>query len=331
MKKLIISLSLSVLVFLAACSGGSDDSLEEIVLADAGWDSIKVHNSIMQNIMEYGYDYETDVLSGSTPNTVQGLRDGDVNVYSEIWTDNIREVYEEAIENEEIVKASVNFDDNVQGLYVPTYVIEGDEERGIEPIAPDLETVEDLANYPDVFEDPEDNSKGRIVNGPSGWAVNETIQQKVEFYGLDEQFNVLSPGSDSAVVSSLTSAYESGEPWVGYYWSPTWVTASYDLTLLEEPEYDEEVWIESKGTEFPPNDVVVGVHGDFPEQAPEVYEFLQNYETSTKLTEEALTYMLENDTEADEAAVWWMNEHEDLWTEWVPEDVAEKVKEGIQE
>ncbi|WP_407058498.1 glycine betaine ABC transporter substrate-binding protein [Paracerasibacillus soli] len=50
-------------------------------------------------------------------------------------------------------KVSTNFADNDQGLYVPAYVIEGDEERGIEPLAPDLETVEDLKKYPHIFKD----------------------------------------------------------------------------------------------------------------------------------------------------------------------------------
>ncbi|GAA0470885.1 glycine betaine ABC transporter substrate-binding protein [Alkalibacillus silvisoli] len=325
MKKWLVFIVMSAMLVLAAC-GDDDGTLDEIVLADADWNSIKVHNAIMQNIMEHGYGFETDTLGGSTANTVQGLRDGDINVYSEVWTDNIREVYEEAIELEEIIEVSVNFDDNDQGLYVPTYVIEGDEERGIDPLAPELETVQDLKDYPEVFQDPEDSEMGQIINGPSGWAVNETIVEKAEYYGLNEMFNIMSPGSDSAAVSSLASAYEDGEPWVGYYWSPTWVTASYDLTLLEDEPYDEETWQETRGTEFPPNDVTVAVHEDFPEQAPDVYEFLNNYETSTALTEEALVYILDNDAEPEEAAVWWMEEHEDLWTEWVPEDVAESVK-----
>ncbi|MGM8214783.1 ABC transporter substrate-binding protein [Bacillaceae bacterium W0354] len=327
MKKGFIMFLFSALIALTACS--SDDTLDEIVLADAGWDSIRFHNSVMQIIIEHGYDFDTSVMTGTTANTVQGLREGDINVYSEIWTDNIKEVYEEAIDKGEIIKTSVNFDDNTQGLYVPTYVIEGDPERGIEPLAPDLKTVEDLAKYPQVFKDPEDSSKGRIVNAPTSWVVSGQIQTKVENYGLDEHFNVISPGSDSAAVASLVAAYEKGEAWVGYYWSPTWVTAQYDLTLLEEAPYDPEIWEESLGTEFPPNDVVVAVHSDFPEQAPEVYEFLQNYETSTKLTEEALMYMLEHEADADEAAEWWMKENQDIWTKWVPEDVADKVKKGL--
>lgn len=246
----------SILALLAAC-GSDEGELEEIVFADAGWDSIRVHNHIAQTIIEEAYGYDTDVTAGSTATTVQGLREGDINAYTEVWTDNIKELYEESIDSGDIEKVSVNFNDNDQGLYVPTYVIEGDPERDIEPMAPDFRTVEDLKDYPDVFVDPEDSSMGRIINGPSGWTIEETITQKFETYGLGETMNNFIPGSDSAAVADLISAYEKGEAWVGYYWSPTWVTAQYE-------------------------------------------------------------------------AIWWMNEHEDVWTSWIDdEEKIEKVKDAL--
>ncbi|WP_407270559.1 ABC transporter substrate-binding protein [Radiobacillus sp. PE A8.2] len=330
MKKLIILFSTVLLIFLTACGGADETEIETITLADAGWDSIRFHNSIAQFIIENGYGYDTEVKPGSTAATIQGLREGDINVYMEVWTDNVREVYEEATEAGDFETVSTNFNDNTQGLYVPAYVIEGDEERGIEPLAPDLRTVEDLKNYPEVFEDPEDPGKGRLINAPSGWAVAETIDEKFDYYGLGETFNNFMPGSDAAIVASLADAYNAGEGWVGYYWSPTAATAQYDLRLLEEPAYDEATWNETKGTKFPPNDVVVAVYKDFPEKAPEVYEFLQNYETSSALTEEALIYMLEQDADADAAAVWWLKQHQDIWTEWLPEDIVEKVTEALE-
>lgn len=330
MKKIGILFLVSVLMILSACGSSSDGELDKIVLADAGWDSIRIHNSIAQIIMEEGFGYDTEVTAGSTAATIQGLRQGDINVYTEIWTDNIKELYEEATEAGDFEKVSVNFNDNNQGLYVPTYVIEGDAERGIEPVAPELRTVEDLKKYPEVFADPEDPGRGRIINAPSGWAVAEAIDNKFEAYGLEETMNNFMPGSDSSAVADLVNAYESGKPWVGYYWEPTLITAKYDLTLLEEAPYDEATWNDSRATEFPPNDVVVAVHKDFKEQAPEVHDFLSNYETSSALTEEALVYMDENGADADETAVWWMNQHEDIWTSWVPEEVADKVKKALQ-
>lgn len=317
-------------LLLSACAGtGADGKINKIVFADAGWDSIKIHNVIAQTIIEEGFGYETDVTAGSTAATIQGLRDGDIHAYMEIWTDNVKEVYQDAIDSGDIIEVSVNFNDNVQGLFVPTYVIEGDPERGIEPMAPDLRTVEDLKKYPEVFEDPEDPGRGRIINGPTGWAVAEDITKKIETYGLDETMNNFYPGSDAAAVADLVSAYESGKAWVGYYWSPTWVTAKYDLTLLEEPEYDEEIWNETRGTAFPPNDVTVAVYKELPEQAPEVVEFLSQYQTSSDLTEAALNYMEAHNVSPEEAAIWWMNEYEEIWTEWVSEEVVHKVKEAL--
>lgn len=339
MKKTIMTLfTVLTIIVLAACGGNNNDGnngasetkeIDTIVLADAGWDSIRIHNSIAQIIIENGYGYKTDVISGSTATTFQGLREGDINAYTEVWTDNIKEVYEEAIESGEIEKVSVNFNDNDQGLYVPAYVIEGDEERGIDPLAPDLKTVEDLKKYPEVFKDPEDPKKGRVINAPSGWEVEKVITEKFDTYGLDETLNNFLPGSDAAIVASLVDAYNKGEGWVGYYWSPTAITAKYDLVLLEEEPFDQEKWDEDKGTEFPPNDVVVAVHKDLKDQAPDVVDFLSNYETSSELTETGLQYMEENDVDNDEAAIWWMNEYEDVWTEWVSEEVAEKVKEAL--
>lgn len=329
-KKYLAIIFATFLIVLAACGdSASNEDIDTIVFADAGWDSIRVHNSIAQTIIEEGFDYDTDVTSGSTATTIQGLRNGDINVYTEVWTDNIRDLYEESIDSGDIVKLSVNFDDNDQGLWVPRYVIEGDDERGIEPLAPDLKTVEDLKDYPDVFEDPEDPGRGRIINAPSGWELKDNISEKIEALGLDETFNDFSPGSDAAIITSLVDAYNKGEGWVGYYWAPTAITAQYDLVLLEEPEYDEAQWEEDSTTAFPPNDVVVAVHKDFPDQAPEVTEFLEKYETSSELTEEALNYMEENDADPDEAAIWWMKEHEDIWTSWVSEEVAEKVKKAL--
>ncbi|KGP73098.1 ABC transporter substrate-binding protein [Pontibacillus yanchengensis] len=341
MKKVLIIVSSLILMILAACgsegasSSGSDSEsdkkkIDKIVLADAGWDSIRFHNSVAQTIIENGYGYKTDVTNGSTAATIQGLRQGDINAYMEVWTDNIKELYTESIESGDIEKVAVNFDDNKQGLWVPTYVIEGDEERGIKAAAPDLKTVKDLEQYKDVFEDPEKPGKGRIIGAPSGWALSEYLATKVETYGLQEEYNYFRPGSDAAIVTSLASAYEAGEPWVGYYWSPTWVTAKYDMTLLEEPEFNEEQWEKNRGTEFPPNDVVVAVNSNLPDQAPEVVDFLSNYETSSDLTGEALKYMKDEDASADEAAIWWMKKHEDLWSEWVSEEAATKVKEAIK-
>jgi glycine betaine/proline transport system substrate-binding protein len=301
-----------------------------IVFADAGWDSIRFHNEVARLIIEKGYGYKTDVIPGSTPVTFTGLKKGDIDVYMEVWTQNIIDVYNEAIEKGEIVEVSTNFDDNRQGLYVPTFVIKGDPERGIKPLAPDLKSVNDLPKYWQIFKDAEEPKKGRIYGAIPGWKVDEILFEKYKNYGLDKTFNYFRPGSDTALASSIAQAMEKGKPWVGYYWEPTWIMGKYDMTLLEEPAYSEDKWNDGYKCAFPSVKVTVAVHKDLVQDAPEVVEFLKQYKTSSVLTSQALSYMQEKQVEADVAAKWFLKNNEDLWSKWVPADVLSKVKAALQ-
>lgn len=325
----IVLLIMSLMITACGSNSTSDNGKETIVFAELDWDSVVFHNEVAAFIIENGYGHPTKAEMGSSAITFTALRSGSINTYMEVWTDNLGDIYKEAIASGDIIEVSTNFDDSAQGLYVPRYVIEGDPERGIEPMAPGLKTIQDLPEYWEIFKDREDPSKGRIYGAIPGWEIDEILQQKIKNQGLDETYNYFSPGSDTALASSIAGAYEKGEPWVGYYWEPTWVIGKFDMVLLGDIPYDEEIWLESYGTELPPADVTIAVHKDLPEKAPEVVSFLKNYKTSSSITSEALAYMQENDATAKETAKWFLEEYEELWTSWVPDDIAEKVKEAL--
>jgi len=303
-----------------------------IVFGDASWSSIQVHNRIAGFIVEHGYGYpEPEYVFGESLPILQGTANGDIDVYIEVWADNIKEAWEKQLAEGKVINLGYNFPDSAQGWYVPTYMIEGDEERGIEPVAPDLKSVSDLVQYKDLFKDPEVPAKGRFYNSPPGWACTTINEEKFDVYGLNEYFNIFSTGSQTALVTSMVSAYEKGEPWVGYYWEPTWVMGKLDMTLLEEPEYDEAVWNENKGCAYPPSQVLIGVNSELEEKAPEIVEFLEKYETTSAQTNAALAYMNDHDDDIEAAAIWFLEEYPDVWKNWVPEDVAANVEQALNE
>ena len=303
-----------------------------IVFADPGWDSARFHNSIAQTIIEKGYGYPTEVIAGSTAATFLGLIEGDIDVYMEIWTANLGDTYYDPIKEGRFIETSINFNDNAQGIYVPTYMIKGDSERGIEAVTPDLKTVFELKNYWEILKDEEEPSKGRIYGSPPGWKIDQVLRLKMKTWGLEETYNYFSPGSDSALSAAIFAAYEKGEPIAAYYWEPTWVMGMLDMTLLEDTPYSEEKWTEENGyaCEFAPMDIAIAVNKDFPERAPEIVEFLKNYHTNSAMASAALAYMMENDCETMDAAIWFLQTREDVWTKWVPEEIAEKIKEAIK-
>ncbi len=316
--------------------GGFD---RPIVFAGLDWDSAQLHNAIAQYILEEGYGCQTDAIPGSTVPMLQGMIRGDIDVTMEIWAENVREAWDEALANEQVLDLGVNFPDATQGFFVPRYLIEGDVERGIEALAPNLKAVSDLPQYAELFKDPEEPDKGRFYNCIIGWGCEEVNNAKLEVYGLNEYFTNFRPGTGVALASSMEGAYLRGRPWLGYYWGPTWVLGKLDMVMLEEPEWSQACWDEltSAGSEatqacaYPTLVVTVGVNKSFADAIdPAVIDFLTAYETSNALVSELLAYMQDNDVGPEAAAKYFLETQAELWSAWVSEDVAARLQASLQ-
>lgn len=321
-----------ILVFLLLVSSlagcAPSQQAKTLSFADVGWDSILFHNAVAGTVAEAVFGYQWTEVSGSTPITHEAVKKGEIDVHMEVWTDNLAN-YKTDIEAGALKELSVNFDDNAQGLYVPRYVIEGDAERGIEPMAPNLKTVADLKDYASLFKDPEDSSKGIIYGGIAGWEITEIIHKKYLYHGLDATYNYIEPGTDAATSAVLVAAYDRGEPVVAYYWEPTWLLGKYDFILLEDDPYDPELYFEGK-TECPSVRVTVCTSNDFYEKDPEFVAFLSKYRTSSSLTSQALAYIEETGADYKAAAQWFLKENRDIVETWLTAEQADKLYAAIE-
>ena len=327
----IIILSLLALVLVGCTSGDSSSDGGHVTFANAGWDSAYLHNAITGTIAEQVFGYTWDELPGSSTVLQEGIGTGEVDVQMETWTDNLA-TYDEDIANGRFQELGVNFDDNYQGIYVPRYVIEGDAERGIEALAPDLQYVWDLKDYPEIFPDDEDPSKGRLYGAIPGWEVDDIMHNKYEHYGLDENFIYFRPGSDAALSAAIVSAYDRGEAIAAYYWEPTWLIGLYDMVLLEDEPFDEETYMDGE-TELPTVEITVIASNDFAEDEnnADFIEFLGKYSTSSDLTSEGLGYMQETGADYAEAAEWFLRENDDLLEDWLTQDQAETLRSYLND
>ena len=322
----------------ADCGGFERD----IILADLDWDSVQFHTALAQYILEEGYGCATSAVPGTAVPMYQAMIRGDIDVYMEVWNDQVPDFWAEAVADGTVYELGVNFDDGIQGFYVPRYVIEGDSERGIEPMAPDLRSVSDLPRYADVFRDPEQPQMGRFYNGVIGWQLEVINNVKLEAYGLTEHYTNFRPGTAVALNSSLEGAYLRGEPWLGYQWEPTWVLGKLDMVLLEEPEYTEECWEQvlanldtpeeaEVACAYPVSLTSVAAGQDLVENGPEeIVEFLGNYRTSAAITSAQLAFMEENNASANDAAMNFLRTEPEIWTEWVTEEAAERLRAAIR-
>ena len=319
----------AIAILLLPFSGVASAASKPLVLADTGFDTIRIHNSVVAFILEHGYGYQSESIPASVTVTQTGLISGDIDINMELWYLSAMEAYKKSMATGKVLDLGTNYADAVEAWYVPTYVIKGDPERGIKPMAPDLKSIADLPKYWELFKDPEDPTKGRFYSCIPGWFCVETNQRKFETYGLDKYYNPFLPGSDAALSASMVAAYKKGNPWFGYYWEPTWVMGKVDMYRIEEPPFDQEVWDATRGCAYPKATTIIQAHAGLQDTAPEVVEFLRNFETTTAQNNKVLAYMRDKKANTQAAALWFLKKYESTWTKWVSPDMAKKVKAAL--
>jgi len=106
---------------------------------------------------------------------------------------------------------------------------------------------------------------------------------------------------------------------------------------LELPPYDETRFqcllnpdcADPKPSAFFDNPVFTAVSTRFAQQAPALTAFLARVAVSTPLVNKALAYMEATAGEPDAVARWFLQHEESVWTQWVPADVAVRVKAAL--
>lgn len=318
--------------------GGFD---RPIVFGDLDWESAQVANWVARIILETGFGCATDAVPGSVVPVYLGAIRGDVDVIMEVWTDNSPPQWTEAVADGTVLQAGVAFDDAVQGWFVPRYLVEGDAARGIEPAAQGLESVFDLPEHAALFRDPERPAMGRFYNCVIGWQCELVNTVKLHAYGLDDTFTNFRSGTGVALAAELEGAYRRGEPWLGYYWGPTWVLGAFDLYQLSEPPFTQECWDEftslletpetaSAACAYPTSTAVVALGARFKDDAPDaVRRFLFDFHGSSALFSRALAYMHDADATPREAAIELLRTEPDVWNGWVEPEVAAQVAAAL--
>ncbi|MDR2180062.1 MAG: hypothetical protein LBP21_07115 [Synergistaceae bacterium] len=319
---------LSVVTALGAAGFSPAAEAKTIVFTNNQWDSQMFHNELAKFIVENAFQgYEVELSTGSSTLNWQGMINGDVDLDIESWTDNVT-TYEADVARKDIIPLGILVPDSAQGFYVPRYMIEGDPKRGIEPLTPDLKKVADLTGYAHIFKDPEDPKRGRLYGAIPGWMIDEVLFKKYKYYKLDEGYNYFRVGSEAVLFASLASAYNLGEPWVGFCYEPTWITGKLDVVLLEDAPFDPKLYREG-GCEIPKQALRIVCGGHFPEKAPELVDFFKQYKTGSALVAEALAHLEETKESHAQTAVWFLKKYGTLLDDWLTPEQAKKVRDVL--
>jgi glycine betaine/proline transport system substrate-binding protein len=306
---------------------GTDKTID---IAEMTWPSAAALAHIHAIILEEGYSCTVEVVQGDTvPTSASMIARGQPAIAPEMWTGTIAGAWEQGLAEGNVVEAGLAFTDGaVEGWWIPDYTAEQ---------YPDLKRPEDLPNYAEVFADPEDPSQGRFYSCPPGWGCEINNAALFAAYELEDSFNLFSPGSGGNLDAAIERAFVREEPIVFYYWGPTSLMGKHNFVKLDMPAYNDEVWkcnndpeCTPKGkSSFPTPPVIIAAAAWVQDEAPAVAEYLGNVELSAVEVSAMLSWGDENGADAAETAQNFIETQEGVWTNWVPADVAERVKSSM--
>ncbi len=332
MKKLLATTILAAGIAGFAGSAHAEDC-GRVTVANMNWQSAEVLAHVDEIILSKGYGCEVELVQGDTMPTFTAMNEkGQPDMAPELWINSLRIPLEQAVsEGRLIIAAEALSDGGVEGWWIPKYLAEAN---------PDIKTIEDALAHPELFPAPEDPSKGAVHNCPSGWNCQILTGNLFRAFGAaDKGFDLVDTGSAAGLDGSIAKAYERKQGWLGYYWAPTSILGKYEMVRLDEGvEHDKEEWETCTGVldcENPKknawvkSEVFTVVTKSFAEKASVAMDYVKSRSWGNSTVNKLLAWMTDNQATGEEGAEFFIKNYEDIWTKWVSEEVAAKVRESV--
>lgn len=334
MKKTRIASTCLALGLVAMGSTAARADCGDVTIASMNWQSAEVLASLDQFILNNGYGCNASIISGDTVPTITSMVErGAPDIAPEGWIDLVPELLSRGLEEGRILATAVSISDGaVQGWWIPRYLAEAN---------PHITTIADVFAHPELFPDPENADRGAVHNGPQGWGGTVISGQLFRAYGGEEAgFRLVDTGSAAGLDGSIARAYERGEGWVGYYWSPTALLGRYDMVKLDHGvPLDIDEWTnctsnadcaDPQPNDWPSDTVQTLVTADFAERAGDDVMAYLNTRAWTNATVNALmAWMSDNQATGDDGARYFLENNEEIWTEWVSPEAAERIRSAL--
>lgn len=282
----------------------SEDAIK-VVLND--WTGQHVSTKIAGELLKkMGYNIEY-VSAGALPQHA-GLQQGNLHVQTEVWTNNIGDIYPKAVEAGEIIVLGQLGLEPKEGWIYPPYM----EEK-----CPGLPSYEALYECAQAFAAAETFPKGRLITYPADWGT----RSRDIVASIDLPFDAVPGGSEGAMVAELKSAYAAKEPIIMMFWQPHWMFADFDLNWVEWPGSDvecvEETQTKDKACGFQQASVDKVVWSGFEAKWPAAFKMLTSYTLNNSDENNAILEVDNKGRDIDEVVAEWLANNEDRWKPWI--------------
>ncbi len=319
---------------------GSNMALAEcgdVQLASMNWASAEFMASVDKVVLEEGYGCTVEVVPGATETSFASMNDkGSPDVAPELWANAFIDALDKAIDEGRLVTANAA---PIAGLGEGWWITPATAKRH-----PELKTVLDVLANPQLFPDAEDPSKGAFITCPAGWGCQLANANLFRAFEMEKKgWKLVDPGSAAGLDGSMTKAVDRDQNWFGYYWTPTAMIGKHKMVKLPfgVPFVGAEHWngcialaeqdcANPKPSAWTVSQVRTVVTSDFQKQAgADVLKYFGNRTYPGEVMNAMLVYMGDNQAGGDDAAAYFFDKHEAVWTKWVNAKIAKKIRASL--
>jgi len=332
MKKLMMA-AFGALTFLAMTQPAL--ACGKVTIADMNWGSASFLAHVDKFILANGYGCDAELITGDTmPTGTSMIEKGEPDVAPELWTNSFPTIFKDAGQGKRLSIAGRSLSDGgEEGFWIPQYLAEKH---------PELTTIEGIIKNVKIFEHPEDPDLGAFYGCPAGWGCQLATGNLFKALRLDEAgFDYIDPGSGAGLAGSIAKAYNAEKPWFGYYWAPTPILGKYKMVMVDFGSgVDEDHFkncitqkdcLNPKATMYPAAPVYTVTTTKFAETSPAAYAYFTKRSFTNAQMNSLLAWMEDEQADGEIAALYFMQNHEDIWRAWVSEDIATKLNQAAHE
>ena len=316
----------------------------ELLLAAIDDDAASLQNAVARTILEYGYGYQTEAVSGEGLQLLWKFGRGEANVHMTVQLPGYQVAWKEIVDEGRVsvLGPGVAAPAIQSAFFIPQYTADAN---------PGLRAVEDLRRpeFQRLFTRPGTGGKAGLLTCVSWWECSRINERQVHGYGLEEVIQLVAPSSPEALYDEIRLAFENREDILFFYWWPSGLAATLETRFggfyrLAEPPFTQSCFEHLAGTltpevthacGYPDSESLIAVRKELEQSAPEVVAFLDTWQLDAPgmnallALKERFQSREVSEREYREVAFHWLRTS-DEWKAWVTEGIAEEVLAAVR-
>ncbi|WP_370675736.1 choline ABC transporter substrate-binding protein [Pleomorphomonas sp. PLEO] len=296
--------ALPIALALASPAFAADgDACTTVRFADVGWTDIAATTGAASAVLE-GLGYQPEVQLLALPVTFASLANGDIDVFLGNWMPTMAADLKPYVDKGTIEVTGINLEGAKYTLAVPKYTFDAG-----------LKSFADITKFKTELE-------GKIYGIEPGNDGNRLILGMIN----DGKFGLtgfeLVESSEQGMLAEVSRAVKDKKPIVFLGWEPHPMNARFEMSYLEGGD-------DVFGPNFGGATIYTNTRKNFSADCPNLGRLVHNLKFTLAFENEVMGDILDNGTEAKDAAKAWLKAHPDMLGAWLDGVTTRDGKDGL--